>query len=386
MADRKKHVRSFLVRIARQTRSTWVLSALLLAPATRAGGSDDVAALAQRIKAVSAEGAGNAAASEASRKLARLGPDSLVAVLLAMDDANPKAANWLRAAVDAIAEQAIAAERPLPTGELERFVLDRNRAGPVRRLAFEWLCRVDATAADRLVPGMIDDPAVELRRDAVARAMAQAQQLLQGDDKPAATAAYRKSLDAARDRDQVLEIAKQLESLGEKPDLTRHFGCLQRWRLIAPFDNTGKAGFAAAHPPEKEIKLDSEYDGKAVKVQWREHVTADQFGMVDLNKVIGKHMGVVAYAMAEIESPESRAVRICVGTPNAVKVWLNGKLVLTKEEYHHGASMDQYVAACQLQPGRNTLMLKICQNEQKEEWAQNWMFQARICDLTGKGL
>jgi hypothetical protein len=363
-----------------------LLAVLAFVPLALSASDDDVAALTQRIKTVTAEGAGNAVASEASRKLARFGPDSLIPLLLAMDDADPRTANWLRAAVDAIAERAIAAERPLPAAELERFVLDRGHVGPVRRLAFEWLCRVDATAADRLVPGMIDDPGLELRRDAVARAMNDAQRLLQSDDKPAAVAAFRKTLDAARDRDQVLELAKQLESLGEKPDLTRHFGCLQRWRLIAPFDNTDKTGFIAAHPPEMGIKLESEYDGKGVKVQWKEHVTADRFGMVDLNKVIGKHMGVVAYAVAEVETPEARPVRICVGTPNAVKVWLNGKIVLAKEEYHHGVSQDQYVASCQLQPGRNTIMLKICQNEQKEEWAQNWMFQARVCDLTGKGL
>ncbi len=363
-----------------------LFAALLLGSLVRAAGEEDVAVLARRIKAVSAEGAGNAAASESSRKLARLGPDSLIPLLLEMDDADPKAANWLRTVVDAIAERAIADERPLPAKELERFVLDRNHAGPVRRLAFEWLCKVDSTAADRLVPGMLDDPSLELRRDAVARAMKQAQQLLQDDDKPAAGAAFRKTLDAARDRDQVLEIAKQLESLGEKPDLTRHFGCLQSWRLIAPFDNTDKKGFAAVHPPEKEINVESEYDGKGTKVQWREHVTADRFGMVDLNKVIGKHMGVVAYAVAEVEAAELRPVRICIGTPNAVKLWLNGKLVLTKEEYHHGVSMDQYVAVCQLQPGRNTILLKICQNEQKDEWAQNWMFQLRVCDLTGKGI
>jgi hypothetical protein len=28
-------------------------------------------------------------------------------------------------------------------------------------------------------------------------------------------------------------------------------------------------------------------------------------------------------------------------------------------------------------------LLKICQNEQTEDWAQRWEFQVRICDSSG---
>jgi hypothetical protein len=28
-------------------------------------------------------------------------------------------------------------------------------------------------------------------------------------------------------------------------------------------------------------------------------------------------------------------------------------------------------------------LLKLCQNEQKEDWAQDWHFQLRICDASG---
>ena len=29
------------------------------------------------------------------------------------------------------------------------------------------------------------------------------------------------------------------------------------------------------------------------------------------------------------------------------------------------------------------LVVKVCQNNQKDAWAQRWQFQARICDATG---
>ena len=348
--------------------------------------ADELATLVQRIKAVQAEGAGNVTASRASRELAKLGPEAIVPLLEAMDDADPVAANWLRAAVDAIAERTVAEHKKLPAALLEKFVLDQRHAGKVRRLAFDWLAKVDATAPDRLIPGMINDPGLELRRDAVARAIAEAQALLDAEDKSAARTAFQKVFKAARDSDQVTDIAKKLEAIDAKPDLTKHFGCIQKWHLIAPFDNSDKSGFDRVYPPEKQIDLNAEFEGKSDAVQWTEHTSADQFGVVDLNKVIGKHMGAVAYGLTNVESAKERPVRIHAGSTNAIKVWLNGKLIYTRDEYHHGMSMDQYQATGTLKAGRNTILIKVCQNEQTEEWAQNWTFQLRVCDLTGGGL
>ncbi len=367
-------------------RCVLTLVALLFAFSRLAWSAEDVATLAARIKEVGKEGKGNQVASRASRELSRRGAEDLPDLLLALNDADPVVANWLRAAVDQIAERAVANRKDLPAKKLEAFVLDRRNSGPVRRLAFEWLARVDATATNRLIPGMLDDPSVELRRDAVARTWADAQKVLDGGDRPAGLAALQKVFWSARDRDQVLDIAKRLEALDEKPDLTRHFGCIQNWQLIGPFDNSDKAGFDDVFPPEKQIELEAEHAGKESNVRWFEHTTADQFGVVDLNKVIGKHMGVTAFGLSRLDAREERVIQIRVGSPNAVKVWLNGTLVLRVDEYHHGMNMDQYIATGKLKTGRNTILIKICQNEQKEDWAQNWMFQVRVCDLTGGGL
>jgi hypothetical protein len=45
--------------------------------------------------------------------------------------------------------------------------------------------------------------------------------------------------------------------------------------------------------------------------------------------------------------------------------------------------MDQYAATGMLRAGRNELLIKVCQNEQTEEWAQEWSFHARVCDKAG---
>jgi len=36
-----------------------------------------------------------------------------------------------------------------------------------------------------------------------------------------------------------------------------------------------------------------------------------------------------------------------------------------------------------LKPGRNALLVKLCQNEQVEDWTVEWEFQLRITDSLG---
>lgn len=358
-----------------------LLLALAAAPCAVAA---DAGPLLARIKAVKGEGEGNEAAGKAWRELVALGPDALPAILTAFDDADDTSANWLRAAVDAVAEQEMTAGRKLPADKLEAFVKETKHSPAARRLAYEWLTRIDKTTPDRLLPGMLNDPSVELRRDAVAVVLNEAQAKLKAADKDGAKAAFRKALTGARDRDQVDAIAKALKDLGDPVDLAAHFGFVRTWHLIGPFDSTGGKGYAAAFEPEKKVDLAAALTGKGGKeVRWAEYTTDDAYGNIDLNKAIGKHMGAAGYAYAVVESPAERAVEVRAATKNAVKVFVNGKPVFAKEEYHHGKYLDQHVARVTLHKGRNTILLKVCQNEQTDSWAQEWDFQVRVCDAVG---
>lgn len=348
--------------------------------------------LIAKLKAVGREGNGNPEASKAWNELVKLGPAALLDSLAGLDDADPTAANWLRSAVDTIADSEIAAGRPLPTAKLEAFARDTRHNGAARRLAYELLVRVDASAPKRLLPGMLNDPGQELRRDAVGVALADAQKLLDKGDKDAAKAAYEKVLPFARDADQVEQLAGKLAGLGVKVDVPAHFGFIERWLVVAPFDNRGGKGFAVAYPPETTVDLKASYPGKEdKKVKWDEttapavgeKLDLNKLGRVDLNTVIGKNMGVVGYAFAAVESPKEQAVEIRAGSNNAIKIFLNGKEIFSREEYHHNDRMDAHVARGVLKQGRNELLIKICQNEQKDNWAQTWSYQVRICDALG---
>jgi hypothetical protein len=358
-------------------------------PATVAANDPSVQRALAMLSRVGGEGADNAQAAAAWRQLVGSPAEHTTRVTLlpqllaALDDASPLGANWIRAAFETIADRALRDGGKLPTDQIEQFFADRHHAPRARRLAYEWLSRADPTAAVRLTPGLIDDPSVELRRDAVAQSLDAAAALAKQSDSAAAVAAYRKALDAARDEDQVKTASEALKELGQPVRLAEHYGFLLHWRIVGPFDNAGKRGFNKAYPPEEKLDLSAEYAGKFGPARWTEITSKDDLGQVDLNEAIGKEKGVLAYAFTELESPQPQVLELRLGTESATKVWLNGRLVFEREVYHALTQMDQYVMPLSLQAGRNTLLLKVCQNEQTDTWAGDWKFQARICDATG---
>jgi hypothetical protein len=181
-------------------------------------------------------------------------------------------------------------------------------------------------------------------------------------------------------------VTEALKKLGHPVDLDHHYGFLLDWKLLGPFDNHQGKGFDVAYPPESTIDVAATYPVQSGKIRWNSHHASDEYGMVDLNKAIGKHMGAVAYAVAEFQSDMPRPVELRLGSEAANKIWLNGRLLSTAEVYHANGTMDQYIGRGELKPGRNVILLKICQDEQTVDWAQDWKFQLRVCDTSGKAV
>ena len=335
------------------------------------------------VKSVGPEGHGNAEAAAAWKKLAAGDANMLVTLLGAMDGANDFALNWLRAAMDSIAGRVLSAGGSLPAPDLGNFLLDTRHNPRARRLAFELLTKIDAATADKLLAGMLNDPSLEIRFDAVQKVIDQAGQSLAANNKVGATLLYQQALNSTRDVGQIDGIATKLGELGRPVDMLKLFGFLTDWKVIGPFDNTGRKGFEAVYPPEQKIDFAVEYDGKAGKVKWQDYVVTEKYGKVDLNQPCGKLKDVVAYAATDFISDRAQAVEIRLGGDNSWKVWLNGKLLSGHDEYHFSAEIDQYPMPAQIQPGRNTILVKVCQNEQTEDWAAEWEFQLRVTDSLG---
>lgn len=334
---------------------------------------------------VGTEGQGHREAVTAVRELSRAEPEVLPLILNAFDEASPLAANWLRGAFEAVADRALRQQR-LSASLLENYVADKRHHPAARRLAYEWLKQLNAPQAERLVPGFLHDPSPELRREAVARLLHEADQLRQADQRDAALAAYRRALSGAFDDDQVKAIVKPLRELGEEVDLPRHFGFLTTWQLVGPFDNTDNKGFDTPYPPELMLDFAASYAGKTGEISWIDYHTDHEYGIVDLTKALAPHKGAVTYASTEFPCDRQQTVELRLGTPNAWKLWVNGQLLFARDEYHRNMQIDQYRVQATLRPGRNVILLKICQNEQTEEWAQRWQYQLRVCDASGAAI
>lgn len=348
--------------------------------------ADEVSDAIAAIRRVGPQGEGHREASIAWNTLAQADAERLPEILAGLNETGPLAANWLRPAFETIAQRELDAGGQLPLDALEAFLADQQNDPHARRLSFEWIVQLRPSRREPLLATMLNDPSLELRREAVATMLANAEEAAEAVQEDLAIERYRMALDAARDLDQVETAANGLSDLEEDVDLTTHFGFLMRWQLIAPFDNTDKQGFDRAFAPETSIDLEAHYDGKEGEVAWQPHTTTHTYGIVDLNEVMGNIKGATAYAYATFLADEPRDVELRLGCVNGNKVWLNGELLTEHHVYHTTIEIDQYVGQGRVVQGTNHILVKICQNEQSEGWAQRWQFQLRVCDETGTAL
>jgi hypothetical protein len=344
--------------------------------------ADSAEALIKTLASVGREGEGNERASAAWKAAVALGPGAISAVLSQTGTGSPVADNWLRLAGNAIVDQSLKSGKSLPLADLEGFVKKTSNSEAARILAFDLLRQADSSRAETLQRTLVNDPVQPLRRGAVAHLITTAA-ALKGD---AAKKAYLSALDAVRDEDQTKIVADELKKLGSDVNLPRHFGFLTQWNVIGPFDNTDRAGFEKVYPPETEIVLSKTYDGKEKQVKWQPFESTDDYGKLDFNKPLTALKQSTAYAYTTFDSASEREAELRLGCKNAWKVWLNGKLLFARDEYHRGQRMDQYKLKCHLRKGSNEILVKCCQNEQTESWTVEWEFQLRVCDSGGTAI
>ena len=156
----------------------------------------DVPPLVRAINAVGPKGVGHPAAVAASQQLGQADAGQIPEILAGMDESSRLSANWLRGAVEAIAQRELDRGGQLPLAALETFLADAAHLPQARSLAYDLILRVDPAAKPRWVPRLLQDPSMELRREGVAFALSEAKKLL--DAKRAA--ASDRSLSPSTDR------------------------------------------------------------------------------------------------------------------------------------------------------------------------------------------
>jgi hypothetical protein len=346
----------------------------------------DVADAIATIQAIGPRGEGQQAAVAAVEELQAADGSALVEILNALNTANPLAANWLRISFESIADRTVKSGAEFPQQDVLGFFANHDNNPTARRLAYEWAITVEPALEEQIIPEVLNDPSSDMRRDAVARLLETAAEFRASEQTEEAIATYQQALSGATDDDQVRAIVGPLEELGHPVDVCHHFGFLTEWTLVGPFDNTGEAGFDVAYGPETNFDLTATYECQLGPVTWDTFTTEDSYGVLDIAALTEPHKGAITYAYTEFDSATEQPVQFRLASWNAWKLWVNGELLFAREEYHRGMFFDQYIVEGTLKPGVNQILLKVCQNEQTEEWAQNWQIQFRVCDQTGRAV
>jgi tetratricopeptide (TPR) repeat protein len=152
-----------------------------------------------------------------------------------------------------------------------------------------------------------------------------------------------------------------------------HLGFVDRWMIVGPFENDGKAGFDSTYDPEKEeelpINLTRDYAGKDHKpVRWRALPAASSpYGWVDFGAFVRPAEQSCVYATtfvrdARVTGSATRSVSVWAGATGALRLVWNGSPILRDDKYRDLDS-DRFGAMAVLREGYNRLTAKVCGDE-----------------------
>ncbi|MEO8874459.1 MAG: hypothetical protein ABI461_02640 [Polyangiaceae bacterium] len=144
-------------------------------------------------------------------------------------------------------------------------------------------------------------------------------------------------------------------------------GFISSWLVLGPFDNEGKAGFARAFGPEVETTppdFTHPYEGKERSVKWRAAPDVFPFGWLDFGALVRPRENGCSYALTfarddKMKKGEARPISIWAGSAGAIRIFWNGKEVLSDDKYR-SLDAERLAANVTLKAGENRLLVKAC--------------------------
>lgn len=135
------------------------------------------------------------------------------------------------------------------------------------------------------------------------------------------------------------------------------------WYLNGPFTAAdGPAAFDTAFSPEQsEVILADRYEDGRNK--WNLQLRFDDGAVQALESVVGAN-----YLYREIDAPTARSYSVDLGCNDAIKVWLNGAVVLEKKEGRVIEPGKYDRVNLSLQQGKNKLLVKVVNYGKKHEF------------------
>lgn len=152
---------------------------------------------------------------------------------------------------------------------------------------------------------------------------------------------------------------------------------LTDFHVIGPFDSPEQSGWQSVYPPEMEFVTSAQYEGKRQSVSWQPLNITPTWGYVNLANQIRPQNDATAYLSCFVQCSEQTPVRIWMGHAGAVKLWLNGELLLADPEYH-SFWLDQLSANAVFESGLNHILVKLCSDPDR-----GWGVMLRITDTEG---
>lgn len=182
---------------------------------------------------------------------------------------------------------------------------------------------------------------------------------------------------------------KQAEtaSLAERKKLAAIFGQLpgtvafkcdfiRNWQIVGPYDFANDAGYDRIYAPEKNQKLlISAPDQSLDSLKWQPAI-ANSNGYLDFMPRLLPNQNAVAYALAVVEATEKVKVPLLLGSDDAAVVWINGQEVY-REHIHRGARPGSDLMLIELNPGRNSILVKV------DQGAGDWGLFVQLVDKAG---
>ena len=150
----------------------------------------------------------------------------------------------------------------------------------------------------------------------------------------------------------------------------RSLGYVDRWLVLGPFDNEGKAGLEAAHGPEADLASPiggaKVYQGMQHQVRWRSATDAFPYGFLDFGALLRPEAKVCGFAASFVAdqgpNPVRRRLTAWVGSGGAFRLFWNGRELASQESYS-AHDFDRFAVPLTLEPGPNLLVLKVCSHE-----------------------
>ncbi len=150
--------------------------------------------------------------------------------------------------------------------------------------------------------------------------------------------------------DQFIDLVAFLKSRDAQESLR---GMATEFRVVGPFGDD----LRTAYGPEISIDANSEYDGIGIrKLKWQNR-SAEPNGYLDLRAAINRDRAS-AYALTFVYSPKAQPASMFIGADDAVRVWLNGKMI-----HEHAAPRlavpDADKVTVDLKEGWNPVLVKV---------------------------